>query len=79
MAWNPSDQCLSTPTRDRFHKISPKHLNRHVTAFAGKHNLREIDTSDRLAEIAIRLDGKQLRYRDLIAPNGLDSVARLTA
>ena len=70
---------LKRAHKGTFHKISPKHLNRSVTEFAGKHSLRETDTADRLAEIAIRLDGKRLRYRDLIAPNGLDSGARLIA
>ena len=70
---------LKRAHKGTFHKISPKHLNRYVTEFAGKHNLREIDTADQLAEIAIRLDGKQLRYQDLIRDNGLDSGARLIA
>ena len=26
-----------------FHKMSPKHLNRYVQEFAGKHNVRESD------------------------------------
>ena len=59
-----------------FHKLSPKHLNRYVTEFSGKHNLRELDTKDQLETAARRMDGKRLRYRDLIAPNGLDSGAR---
>lgn len=70
---------LKRAHKGTFHKISPKHLNRYVTEFAGKHNLREIDTADQLAEIAIRLDGKHLRYQDLIRDNGLDSGARLIA
>lgn len=70
---------LKRAHKGTFHKLSPKHLNRHVTEFAGKHNLRESDTADQLAEVAIRLDGKRLRYRDLIAPNGLDSGARWVA
>ena len=70
---------LKRAHKGTFHKISPKHLNRYVTEFAGKHNLREIDTADQLVEIAIRLDGKQLRYQDLIRDNGLDSGARLIA
>ena len=27
-----------------FHKISPKHLQRYVSEFAGKHNIRELGT-----------------------------------
>ncbi len=33
-----------------FHKISPKHLNRYVQEFAGKHNLRDMDTLCRCAQ-----------------------------
>ena len=52
-----------------FHKISPKHLDRYVKEFAGKHNLQELDTVARLA-------GRNLLYRDLIAANGLWNAAR---
>ena len=31
-----------------FHKISPKHLDRYVREFAGKHNLRQLDTLDQM-------------------------------
>ena len=70
---------LKRAHKGTFHKISPKHLNRYVTEFAGKHNLREIDTVNQLEEIAIRLYGKRLRYQDLIRDNGLDSGARVIA
>ena len=59
-----------------FHKMSPKHLNRYVTEFEGRYNIREFDTVDQLETAARRMDGKRLRYRDLIEPNGLDSGAR---
>ena len=59
-----------------FHKISPKHLDRYVTEFAGKHNHRDADTADQMRGLVERMDGKRLRYRDLIEPNGLPSGAR---
>ena len=59
-----------------FHKLSPKHLNRYVQEFAGKHNLRELDTIAQMVEVAAGFIGKQLLYRDLIADNGLNSGAR---
>ncbi|MYK57565.1 MAG: IS1595 family transposase [Rhodospirillaceae bacterium] len=59
-----------------FHKLSPKHLDRYVAEFAGRHNLREADTLDIMAAIAAGGVGKRLRYRELIADNGLDSGAR---
>ena len=59
-----------------FHKLSPKHLNRYVREFAGKHNLRHLDTQDQMAQVAAALVGKRLLHRDLIADNGLSSAAR---
>ena len=59
-----------------FHKMSPKHLNRYLTEFERRYNIREFDTVDRLESAARRMDGKRLCYRDLIEPNGLDSGAR---
>ena len=59
-----------------YHKMSPKHLNRYVTEFAGRHNDRESDTVDQTSGIVEGMGGKRLRYKDLIAPNGLSSGAR---
>ena len=59
-----------------FHKISPKHLNRYVQEFAGKHNVRERDTLDIMRHVVAGLVGKRLMYRQLIADNGLSSGAR---
>ena len=59
-----------------FHKLSPKHLDRYVREFAGKHNLREEDTIDIMQHVAAGLIGRRLMYRQLIADNGLDSGAR---
>ena len=43
--------------------------------FAGRHNIRELDTIDQMAVIDSRLDGKLLPYRELIRDNGLPSGA----
>ena len=59
-----------------FHKMSPKHLNRYVQEFAGKHNLRESGTLDQMREVVSRLMGRTLTYDRLIADNGLSSGAR---
>ena len=59
-----------------FHKISPKHLERYVTEFAGKHNKRDEDTLNQMCLMASAMTGKQLRYKDLIADNGLSNGAR---
>ena len=50
-----------------FHKISIKHLDRYVSEFAGRHNIRGLDTIDQMSSIARGLDQKRLRYSDLTA------------
>ena len=59
-----------------FHKMSPKHLDRYVTEFAGRHNIRPLDTVEQMRAVAQRMEGKRLRYATLIADNGLPSGAR---
>ena len=59
-----------------FHKMSPKHLDRYVAEFSGRHNVREADTGAQMAELVAASVGKRLMYRDLIADNGLSSGAR---
>ena len=67
---------LKRAHKGTFHKISPKHLNRYVQEFAAKHNMRELDTVDQMREVVLRLMGRTLSYRRLIADNGLYSAAR---
>ena len=59
-----------------FHKLSPKHLDRYVQEFAGRHNLRAQDTIDMMGAVVLGMDGKRLKYKELIRDNGLDSGAR---
>ena len=56
--------------------MSPKHLDRYVQEFAGRHNMREQDTTDQLATLRDDMDYKRLRYKDLVKGNGLDSGTR---
>jgi len=56
-----------------FHKISPKHLQRYVDEFAGRHNIRNSGTLAQMRDTVARLVGQRLLYRDLIADNGLSS------
>ena len=67
---------LKRAHKGTFHKISPKHLNRYVQEFAGKHNIRDMNTAAQMAAVAAALIGKRLMYRELIADNGLSSGAR---
>ena len=59
-----------------YHKMSPKHLDRYVTEFQRRHNIRDEDTLDQLDALVEGMGRKRLRYRELIADNGLDSGAR---
>ena len=49
-----------------FHKISKKHLNRYVTEFVRRHNIREEDTIKQMQGVVAGLVGKRLMYDDLI-------------
>ncbi len=51
-----------------YHRMSPKHLWRYVNEFAGRHNIRDMDTVMQMSLIAKGLDGKLLRYSDLKEP-----------
>ncbi|MDE0388418.1 MAG: IS1595 family transposase [Rhodospirillales bacterium] len=59
-----------------YHKLSPKHLDRYVAEFAGRHNVRDMDTPVQMGTLVRGMEGRRLRYVDLIADNGLDSGAR---
>ena len=49
-----------------FHKISPKHLDRYVTEFAGRHNMRILDTVNMMVNMVVGMVGKRIRYRELV-------------
>ena len=50
-----------------YHSMSPKHLFRYVNEFTGRHNIRELDTIDQLEVIARNMNGKRLKYEELIS------------
>ena len=63
----PRSGLASRSTNSLTQKMSPKHLDRYVKEFAGRHNIRCKDTLDQMAAIIRGLEGKRLRYRELIA------------
>lgn len=67
---------LKRAHKGTFHKLSPKHLDRYVQEFAGRHNVREQDTIEQIVTVCTGMENKRLKYDDLIAANGLDSGAR---
>ena len=50
-----------------YHQMSKKHLQRYVTEFAGRHNVREWDTLAQMAAVAAGMVGKRLPWRKLTA------------
>ncbi len=49
-----------------YHRMSEKHLQRYADEFAGRHNIRKLDTIDQMAFIASKFVGKKLPYKELI-------------
>ena len=58
------------------HKMSPKHQHRYAAEFEGRFNSRDLSTVERMEEVVYGMEGKRLRYQDLIKENGLESGAR---
>ena len=50
-----------------FHHFSEKHTDRYVTEFAGRHNARDEDTLDQMVDIVRGMNGKRLKYEELVA------------
>ena len=50
-----------------YHKMSAKHLQRYVNEFAGRQNVRELDTLAQMQAVVMGMVGRRLMYRDLVA------------
>ena len=57
---------LKRAHKGTFHHLSAKHLDRYVQEFAGRHNIRRVDTIKMMEVMAKGLEGKRLPYRALI-------------
>ena len=66
---------LKRAHKGTFHRLSAKHLQRYVSEFAGRHNIREKDTIDQMSDVVAGLIGRRLLYRDLVAPTGYSPMA----
>ncbi len=49
-----------------YHQMSAKHLHRYIAEFAGRHNVRQLNTAEQMGALARGMQGKRLRYADLI-------------
>jgi transposase-like protein len=50
-----------------FHHINPRHLHRYIGEFSGRHNDRPSDTIEQMTHMVQAMEGKRLRYADLIS------------
>ncbi len=50
-----------------FHHVSEKHLGRYVNEFAGRQSRRDLGTLEQMRVMARTMDGRRLRYTDLVA------------
>ena len=49
-----------------YHHWSPKHLDRYVREFAGRNNMRDLDTVVQMSALVHGMVGKRLTYRELV-------------
>ena len=54
-----------------YHHWSVKHLGRYAAEFAGRHNLRPLDTIEQMRRVMQSVVGKRLEYTTLIASRGV--------
>ena len=49
-----------------YHKMSKKHLQRYIDEYVGRHNIRPLATISQIDTIIESMNGKRLKYKDLI-------------
>ena len=47
--------------------MSKKHLHRYIYEFAGRHNIRSLDTIDQMQSVVNGMLGKRLEYKNLVS------------
>ena len=57
---------LKRAHKGTFHRLSAKHLQRYVNEFAGRQNIREMDTIRQMEHLVAALIGQRLLYRELV-------------
>ena len=63
----PASTWLKKGYHGTFHHLSAKHLEPYAYEFAGRHNIRDMDTLDQMAHVVTGMIGKRLLYRELVA------------
>ncbi|MXY52528.1 MAG: IS1595 family transposase [Gammaproteobacteria bacterium] len=56
---------LKRAHKGTFHQISAKHMHRYVTEFAGRHNVRDLNTADQLEAVARGFERRRLTWDEL--------------
>ena len=58
---------LKRAHKGTYHKFSVKHLDKYVLEFSGRHNIRELDTTYQMESIVKNMEGKRLKFEDLVS------------
>ena len=58
---------LKRAHKGTYHKMSRKHLDRYISEFVGRHNIRELDTAAQMASIVAGFVGRRLVNKDLVS------------